>query len=168
MEQAIELNSRTYEIFKQIEEDFTRFDYAGEVQFPHVVFQNNIDALEGAIAALEKGSAAEALDEYLYNVDYNWYAYDFDRETFDYSADKMRTKSVGTWGEGMLEQPNEDLFDVIKSLQSKYEDPNTDFNKELEALNEAKVHQMTLLDERAERESADIAAITKMLEEAAK
>lgn len=168
MAQAVELNSKTYEIFKQIETDFTRFDYSGEVQFPHVVFQNNIIALEGAIAALENGSAAEALDEYLYSVDYNWYAYDFDRETFDYSADKMRTKAVGTWGEGMLEQPNEDLFDVIKSLQDKYEEEGADFSMELKALQNAKVHQTAFLDERVAQEKTDIGVLTQMLAEAAK
>ncbi|MDD5944425.1 MAG: LysM peptidoglycan-binding domain-containing protein [Clostridia bacterium] len=167
MAQAVKLNEKTYKIFKQLEADFTRFDYAGEVQFPHSVYQNNIEALEGAISALENGSAAEALDEYLYDVDYNWYAYDFDRETFDYCTDKMRTKAEGTWGEGMLEQKNEDLFDVIKSLREKYDDADADLSSEIEALNAAKLHQESFLAERVEKEKTDLAAITKMINDAA-
>ncbi|MBS4960538.1 MAG: M28 family peptidase [Clostridiales bacterium] len=168
MKEAVTLNAKTHEIFRQMEEDFSRFDYTGEVQFPHVVYQNNIAALNGAIAALEGGSAAEALDEYLFDVDYNWYAYDFDEETFDYMADKIRTKSVGTWGEGMLEQPNEDLFAVIKSLQGKYGQENADFQEELDALQAAKANQEAFLRERVEKENADLAAIAEQMQEAAK
>ena len=43
-----------------------------------------------------------ALDEYLLQVDNNWYAYDWDREVFDYFTDYVlestsRQTNVGSW-----------------------------------------------------------------------
>ena len=55
--------------------------------FPHEHSQNNLTALKSAAEALKQGDSAAALDDYLYLVDNNWYAYDWSRETFTYFTD---------------------------------------------------------------------------------
>ena len=162
-EEAQAFNKETWQIFKQIKTDLMRFDYAGDIIFPHEIYQNNIAALEGAIAALEDGNAAEALDEYLYDVDYNWYAYDFDYETFSYMADKFYAKSEGTWGEGMLEHPSEDLYDLIHSLNEKYDDENADVSAELAELKTVLERQQTYLSEKETEEQEQLDDIEAMI-----
>ena len=63
-----------------------------------------------------------ALDEYLYLVDNNWYAYDWSTETFHYFTDYVLEQPVDRlmWGAGRV-QGHVDLFDIINSLQEKSE-----------------------------------------------
>ncbi|MGL4791805.1 MAG: M20/M25/M40 family metallo-hydrolase, partial [Anaerotignaceae bacterium] len=116
---AITINTWLYELNKEVQQNFVRFNWEGEIIFPHEQPQNNIYYIEGGLEALNAGNGQLAYDDYIYGVDYNWYAYDFDRETFNYNVSRVRDNAVGTWGEGLLDNPNEDLFDVIKSLASK-------------------------------------------------
>ena len=67
-----------------------------------------------SIDALNKGDIATAIDEYLWAIDNNWYAYDFDKEVFDYFTDYVleAPKEKLMWGAGRI-VGHEDLFDTI-------------------------------------------------------
>lgn len=96
---------------------------------------------------MKEGDAAKALDEYLYAVDYNWYAYDFSKATFDYNTDRMYNKAEGTWGEGLIQRPNEDLYDVIHSLMAKMDTPDAEYAQEMEILTRALENQQQYREE---------------------
>ena len=84
--------------------------------------------LEEAINALKKGDVATALDEYLYKIDLNWYAYNFDKQTYDFYVDQvLGDDAENSWGTGYLKS-NADLWQVIQDLKAVYdvEKPNVD------------------------------------------
>ena len=154
-------------IFKDAVAATAAFDWEDNTVFPYEVTSGNIAALEGAIDALEQGDAALALDEYLYNVDYNWYAYDFSQETYTYLLDKMYNKAEGTWGEGMIRRPGEDLWEEIHSLKDKIEAGQTDFAAEIEALEQALERQQGYAAELDEQMVSDVDSLTQRMTQAA-
>ena len=131
--------------------------------FPFEVAANNIDALENAIACLNDGDAVTALDEYLWAVDYNWYAYDFSQETYAYMLDKMYVKSEDTWGEGMIRCPGENLWEVVQSLFDKAGQPDADLSAELAALEESLARQQENLAALNAQLSQDLDSIAAQL-----
>ena len=80
-----------------------------------------------SIDALNKGDLATAVDEYLWAIDNNWYAYDFDKEVFDYFTDYVleAPKEKLMWGADRI-VGHEDLFDTINALVEKNEQANPD------------------------------------------
>ena len=124
--------------FKYAEDALVRLTWEDVSIFPHEHSQNNLLALRGAVEALETGDSAAAVDEYLYAVDNNWYAYDWSRETFNYFTSYVLNQSADRlmWGTGRV-QGHEDLFDVIRSLLAKYGDASADFTQELARLEAA-------------------------------
>ena len=139
----------------------TAFDWEDNVVFPFEVAQANTEALHAAIDCLKNGDAATALDEYLWSVDYNWYAYDFSQETYEYMLDKMYVKSEGTWGEGMLRDPGENLWTLIQGLFEKAEQEGADFSDEIAALEAALTRQqenLARLNDQLGSDLNDIAA----------
>lgn len=135
--EGIRLNKATHEIYALVANAWIAFDWEDNIIFPFEQNDWNIEALETSIACLNEGDAATPLDELLYNVDYNWYAYDFSRETYGYNVERMYEKAAGTWGEGMIRRPNTDLYDVIHSLMEKADLPGVDFRQELSSLKAA-------------------------------
>ena len=89
------LNQAVLEAFRSAEDNFVRLTWEDVSIFPHENGQTNLAALDGAIAALESGDPSVALDEYLYLVDNNWYAYDWSRETFNYATDYVSETQAG-------------------------------------------------------------------------
>ena len=53
------------------------------------------------------------------------------------SGEKIYDKAVGTWGEGLIQLPNEELYDVVRSLMDKCDGENADLTEELAARHEA-------------------------------
>lgn len=166
-DKGIALDQETHLIFKDAVAATAAFDWEDNTVFPYEVTSGNIAALEGAIDALEQGDAALALDEYLYNVDYNWYAYDFSQETYTYLLDKMYNKAEGTWGEGMIRRPGEDLWEEIHSLKDKIEAGQTDFAAEIEALEQALERQQGYAAELDEQMVSDVDSLTQRITQAA-
>lgn len=165
--QGIALDQKTHLIFKDAVAATAAFDWEDNTVFPYEVTNGNIEALEQSIAALKEGDAALAIDEYLYNVDYNWYAYDFSKETYTYLLDKMYNKAEGTWGEGMIRRPGEDLWDVIHSLKDKIEAGETDFAGEIETLEAALERQQGYQAELEAQMVSDVAGLTERIAQAA-
>ena len=162
--EAREMNANVLAAFKFAEDSFVRLTWEDSSIFPHEHSQNNLLALEGAAEALKQGDSAAALDEYLYLVDNNWYAYDWSRETFEYFTDYVLNQSADRlmWGAGRV-QGHEDLFDVIRSLQEKYGDSSADYTAEFARLDQAIETQRTMLNEQVEHEVSALEALTAQL-----
>lgn len=161
---AKELNADVLAAFKFAEDAFVRLTWEDSSIFPHEHSQNNLLALQGAAEALKQGDSAAALDDYLYSVDNNWYAYDWSRETFGHFTDYVLNQSADRlmWGAGRV-QGHEDLFDVIRSLQEKYGDSAADYTAELARLDQAIETQTGMLDEQVAHEVSALAELTARL-----
>ena len=156
------LNQAVLEAFRSAEDNFVRLTWEDVSIFPHENGQTNLAALDGAIAGLESGDPSVALDEYLYLVDNNWYAYDWSRETFNYFTDYVLNQPADRlmWGAGRV-QGHVDLFDVIRSLQAKAE--GDDLSSELAALRSAREQVAADLQEQIGAEVDSIDALTQSL-----
>jgi Predicted aminopeptidase, Iap family len=145
--EGLALNAKMFEAYDFITDTTVAFDWEDSVVFPFEQCDTNIEALNAAIEALEAGDATAALDEYLYAVDYNWYAYEFSKSTYDYNVARIYEKATGTWGEGLIQHRNEDLYDVIHSLMEKAEAEDADLSPEIEALKSALNSQLQYQNE---------------------
>ena len=156
------LNSAVLDAFLYAEDTFVRLTWEDVSIFPHEHSQNNLLALDGAIAALEAGDPALALDEYLYAVDNNWYAYDWSRETFDHFTNYVLDQPADRlmWGAGRV-QGHVDLFDVINALQEK--DAGADCSAELQVLQDARIREVSRLEEQVQLEAAGLTELTARL-----
>ncbi len=157
-----QLNQQVLAAFRYAEDTFVRLTWEDVSIFPHEHSQNNLQALNGAILALEESDPAAALDNYLYLVDNNWYAYDWSRDTFDYFTNYVLDQPDDRlmWGAGRV-QGHTDLFDVIRSLQEKSE--SDDFSAELEALQAARTQEISRLDEQVQLELSGLTQLTEQL-----
>ena len=156
------LNSAVLDAFLYAEDTFVRLTWEDVSIFPHEHSQNNLLALDGAIAALEAGDPALALDEYLYAVGNNWYAYDWSRETFDHFTSYVLDQPADRlmWGAGRV-QGHVDLFDVINALQEK--DAGADCSAELQVLQDARAQEVSRLEEQVQLEAAGLTELTARL-----
>ena len=164
LQESRELNAAVLSAFKYAEDAFVRLTWEDVSFFPHEHSQNNLLALRGAVEALEAGDSATAIDEYLYAVDNNWYAYDWSRETFDHFTDYVLNQSADRlmWGAGRV-QGHEDLFDVIRSLLDKYGDTSADYTAELARLEEAVANQTSMLAQQVTHEVQSLQELTARL-----
>ena len=151
--------------FKLAEDSFVRLTWEDVSLFPHELAANNLLALKPALAALKDGDAARAVDAYLWQVDNNWYAYDWSYETYRYFTDYVLKAGPDRlmWGAGRI-VGHEDLFQVIRSLLAKSETPGADLSQEISAVSEAIARQEALLEQLAAEELAALAQLTKALE----
>ncbi|SDN80086.1 PA domain-containing protein [Psychrobacillus sp. OK028] len=164
-EESRELNSGLLAAFKYAEDQFVRLTWEDVQIFPHQHAQHNITNLALAIEALEKGDITTATDEYLWAIDNNWYAYDFDKEVFDYFTDYVleAPKEKLMWGEGRI-VGHEDLFDTINSLTDKGDQADADVSAELATLNEVLERQKVLLQTTTDEETIAVQELAKQLE----
>ena len=164
LQESRQLNADVLAAFKFAEDSFVRLTWEDSSFFPHEHSQNNLTALKSAAEALKQGDSAAALDDYLYLVDNNWYAYDWSRETFTYFTDYVLNQSADRlmWGAGRV-QGHEDLFDVIRSLQEKRGDGGADYTAELARLDQAIAAQTAMLNEQVSHEVSALEELTARL-----
>ncbi len=164
--QSRQLNSDLLSAFKHTEDSFTRLTWEDAVIFPFEHPQNNVNNLTLSIEALKDGDIATPLDEYLWNIDNNWYAYDFDQEVFDYftayvldaPADKLM------WGEGRI-VGHENLYTLIHSLKEKRDTENPDLSEEIAVLDRVLKSQKALLKTTTSEQIADLRELGRQLEQ---
>ena len=146
-------------------QNLVSFTWETEIIFPTKQSQNNIAALEDAISALKDGNGDYAYDECLSGVDYNRYAYEFEKEAFDFQTKRMRDNAVGTWGEGLILNPGENLYDVIAFLKENYGNENTDYTDVISTLEKAPENQKNYLNTAVEKEKTFLKSITEKMNE---
>lgn len=163
IENSAEYNKKLYEIFKEMRQNLVSFTWETEIVFPTEQSQNNIAALKKAIIALNSGDGDYAYDECLSNVDYNWYAYEFEKEAFYFQSKRIRDNAVGTWGEGLILNPGENLYDVIAFLKENYGNENTDYTEVISVLEKALENQKNYLNTAVENENIFLKNITEKM-----
>lgn len=157
------LNDQLLATFKQAQDDLVRLTWEDEVIFPHEHAQNNITNLTNAITVLKAGKVTKALEDSLYLVDNNWYAYDFEKEVYDYFTNYVTDQPADRlmWGAGRI-VGHEDLYDVIHSLQSKKD--GDDVKKEIASLEKALETQKALLKKTNNEEIQSLEKLQQLLE----
>ncbi len=163
-DESRKLNGGLLAAYKYAEDQFVRLTWEDEPIFPHEHAQNNVKNLASSVTALEKGDLATPLDEYLYAVDNNWYAYDFDKDVYDYFTDYVMEapKEKTMWGTGRIVD-HEDLYDTIHALQAKKDTADADVTAETAALNAALDRQKTLLKATTADETASVKKLGDLL-----
>lgn len=165
LKEGKELNNKLLEIFKDAQDKFVRLTWEDEPIFPYERFQYNIESITKSIEALETGNVALALDEYLYLVDNNWYAYSFSEDTFMHFTNQVMEQPLErlNWGAGRVTS-HENLYEVINSLLPKYEEKNPEVSKEIDLLKKSLENQNKILRETVDKQIEDINDIKSKLE----
>ena len=161
------MSSEVLSAFRFAEDSFVLLTWEDVFIFPHENYQSNLLALYGAMKALEDGDTTTAIDDYLWLVDNNFYAYDWSREVFDYYTNYVLNQPADRlmWGAGRV-QGHIDLFDVIASLGEKY-DTTESVEAELAIIADyVKAHEADMVKVVAQQ-IADIEALTVRLEKIA-
>lgn len=165
---ALELNKKTQEIFKILQDALVGLNFEPENIIRHELYQDNVANLEAGIAALEEGRIQEAYDEYLGSVDWAWYYMNFDKETCEYMENQLFDNRKGTWGDGLIKYRHCDIGDVIISLGDKYDTKGADVSAEIAKLKELKKTQEKYLANTYEEEKAGLEKAIKLMKEYAK
>ncbi|GGH31499.1 M28 family peptidase [Paenibacillus segetis] len=165
LEENKEFNNKLREIYRDAQESLVKLTWEDVQIFPHEHAQNNLEAINKSLESLEKGDVKTALDNDLFLVDNNWYAYSFDRETFDFFTNQVLDQPADrlSWGHTRV-VGHEDLYDVINSLQEKYDAKDPKVDSEIGALRTAAENQKSLLKTTIEQEVAAITAIEGKLQ----
>lgn len=165
---ALELNKQTQEVYKSFQDALVGLNFGPEVVIRHELYQSNVEALDNAIAALEKGNLREAYDEHLSNVDWAWQYMNFDEQTCKYMENQLFGNRTGTWGDGLIEYRHCDIGGVVKSLGAKYEDEGADVSAELTKLKELRATEQDRLEQTLAKEKAGLEKTIKLMEEYSK
>ncbi len=163
-EESRALNEGLIETYKFAQDNLLRLTWEDEPIFPHVHSQNNIQNLNLSIDALNSGDIKTPVDEYLWKVDNNWYAYDFEKDVYNYFTDYVleQPKERLFWGAGRI-VGHQDLYDTINSLLSKYDTENADVKVEVEALNTALTSEVELFKTSVDNEVNTVKTMNEML-----
>lgn len=166
--EAVELNKKTQEVYKTLQDSLLGLDFNGEAITRHEHYQTNIQLLDSTIAALEEGNIQEAYDEYLWAIDWAWYDMYFDEETCDYMENQLFEKRTDTWGDGLIRYPHCDIDGVVKSLREKYDAEAPDVSGEIAELKELKGIQQKYLEETYALEKEGLEKAVKLMKEYSK
>lgn len=164
-EKADLLNDQLFLLYKEVQDTFLRLNWAQEVVFPHENYQANVTNLRAAIDSLQKGQIPIAYDNYISLIDYNYYATAFDKATYDYFVNQAYYRLDGTFGEGRVDYPNCNLYDVVESLGRKYHTQGADVSLEIQSLQKQLLVQQGYLYESVAAEKESLVKIINRMEE---
>lgn len=168
-EAAVELNKQIQEVYLAFQDSLLGLDFIDvDAETRHIMYQENIDNINGTIKALKDGDVATAYDEYLWAIDWSWYDMFFDKETCDNSKNQLFAKRDDTWGSDMIKYPHADTNAIVVSLRDKYDAENPDVSEEIAALKEIKAQQKGYLDEVYADELAGIQKATELMNQYAR
>ena len=110
-----------YAFFKE-QDYFVRLNWHDEVLFPQQAVRRNLEAIYGALDCLEQGDAEGCLEK-LYSIDNNRYAFEFEREVFDYFTQYVLNQPADRlkWGAGRIIR-HENLFSLVEGLKKYLEE----------------------------------------------
>lgn len=159
------LNQALLGAYKYAQDNLLMLTWEDEPIFPHQHGQNNVENLLLAIKSLENGDVAVPVDEYLWKIDNNWYAYDFDKDVYNYFTDYVLDQPDDRlmWGAGRI-VGHEDLYDTINSLLDKYGQDNADVSEEISALKESLDRQKQVLKVSVDEEIISVKTLGEMLD----
>ena len=159
-----DLNAKLLATFKVAQDKLVKLTWEDAQIFPHEHAQTNVENLALALDALNNGDIATAVDEYLWLIDNNWYAYDWDRDVYNYMTDYVLNQPADRllWGYGRV-IGHVDLFDEINSLVAKYDVENADVSAEIKSLSAKLESQKQLLQTLVTEEIESVKAIGEEL-----
>lgn len=162
---AIAMNQKTQKVYKALQDALLGLDFEPEAIIRHDLYEENIRNLHHAIEALEEGDAEKAFDEYLSSVDNAWYQMYFDKATCDYMARQLFEKRDDTWGSGLIEWPEADTGDVVRSLKAKMGKEKADYSAEIKQLRALEKQQKEYLEQVYAAEQAGIEYATSLMQQ---
>ena len=136
------LNRELLRIFKKEQDYFVRLSWHDDVLFPQQAVQENVRAMDRAIACLENHDLTGAL-EAVYTIDNNRYAFLFEEEVYTYFTEYVLNQPPGRlkWGAGRIVH-HQNLFGLVESLKAKTVEENPDTQEEYEVLVKARENQL--------------------------
>ena len=136
------LNRELLRIFKKEQDYFVRLSWHDDVLFPQQAVQENVRAMDRAIACLENRDLTGAL-EAVYTIDNNRYAFLFEEEVYTYFTEYVLNQPPGRlkWGAGRIVH-HQNLFRLVESLKARAVEENPDTREEYDILVRARENQI--------------------------
>lgn len=136
------LNRELLRIFKKEQDYFVRLSWHDDVLFPQQAVQENVRAMDRAIACLENRNLPGAL-EAVYTIDNNRYAFLFEEEVYTYFTEYVLNQPPGRlkWGAGRIVH-HQNLFRLVESLKARAGEENPDTQEEYDILVRARENQL--------------------------
>ncbi len=133
---AYKANRQILDIFRDIQDSLYKLDWNDVPIIPHAQAQKNLELLAEALVRLKAGDAEYVVNEIIKEIDCHWYSLFFSREVVQYhidqiSGDENRDKLF--WGKDQI-QHTADLWETVKSLKSRVNQPEADFDIEIRTL----------------------------------
>lgn len=136
------LNRELLRIFKKEQDYFVRLSWHDDVLFPQQAVQENVRAMDRAIACLENRNLPGAL-EAVYTIDNNRYAFLFEEEVYTYFTEYVLNQPPGRlkWGAGRIVH-HQNLFRLVERLKARAGEENPDTQEEYDILVRARENQL--------------------------
>ena len=136
------LNRELLRIFKKEQDYFVRLSWHDDVLFPQQAVQENVRAMDRAIACLENRDLTGAL-EAVYTIDNNRYAFLFEEEVYTYFTEYVLNQPPGRlkWGAGRIVH-HQNLFRLVERLKARAGEKNPDTREEYDSLVRARENQL--------------------------
>ena len=136
------LNRELLRIFKKEQDYFVRLSWHDDVLFPQQAVQENVRAMDRAIACLENRNLPGAL-EAVYTIDNNRYAFLFEEEVYTYFTEYVLNQPPGRlkWGAGRIVH-HQNLFRLVERLKARAGEENPDTREEYDILVRARENQL--------------------------
>lgn len=149
-----EINPQLIAMYKQFQKSFTRLTHdASDAVTPHFQYQSNIESLLAAESKLEASEPdVTGAIKKIMDIDSNDMAYDFSRTTYNYAVDMMTGTKEMTWAKGLIEKPNQNLYNTVQSLKAKEDATAPNVSKELGSISDAYDDQYEYLNEMLKKE----------------
>ena len=165
------LNAKTLDAFRFVQEQFIGIISTSDIVIKHVAYQNNVNVIEGVIAALEEGvlsneEGSGALDlAWMINGGAEYGYYSFSTETNAASLASLQEESNpgnlfwGTDKGSVLAQ----TYPATVSLLEKAESEDGDFAEEIAVYAKEQAQQERYLQEMIRQETDAMQELTQML-----
>lgn len=158
-------NTKLSRVCAKVVNDLFGLDWYENYDFIHARNRNNVKLLEAVLADLEAGDLDKAINEDLRGVDLCWYAYNFDRETYDFFVDQVIGDSmVDTWAVGKVNTIT-DLYDTCRVLLKARAEGTPVPECAVAKLSEELEKQREELLAKQEREAALLEEMTVLMED---
>lgn len=159
LEEIENINIHLHYVFKKTISDFVKLDWNDCMILPHERYLRNLENLRVALNSIEKKEYEQAIEN-LSAVDFNYYAKYFSYDTYEYFVRQVTDSVSDSWGTGLVENGNEDLFAAIRALMLQEDDTA---NKMIER---SIARQRILLQEAVRQEARNAEGLTKMMRSA--